>query len=98
MRQRRSLGSGMGDVETVPSEPEGVAGSSKTTTLTPVRLGCRTLSEYAQDSYNKEGLVVEFRCVRSFFQIFFHLDDSPFFVPLFDLSLFFPSPLFSLPC
>jgi hypothetical protein len=27
MRQRRSLGSGTGDTETVPSEPEGVAGT-----------------------------------------------------------------------
>jgi hypothetical protein len=48
MRQRRSFGSGTGDIETVPSEPKGVAGSSKTTSSTPVRLRCRTLSEYVE--------------------------------------------------
>jgi hypothetical protein len=49
MRQHRSLGSGTGDIETVPAtEPEGVAGSSKTTSSTPVRLRCRTLSEYVE--------------------------------------------------
>jgi hypothetical protein len=48
MRQRRSLGTGVSDIETVPSELEGVAGSSKTMSSTPVRLRCRTLSDYVE--------------------------------------------------
>jgi hypothetical protein len=48
MKQCRSLGSGTGDIETVPSEPEGVAGSSKMTSSTPVHLRCRALSEYVE--------------------------------------------------